>query len=166
LIRELLSKLNSAGVEYIVVGGVAARLHGSPLTTDDLDVCCPMDEANMAKLIRAIGGLEPKFRFHPRLPPLPQTAKELSKFRNLNLITTHGKFDVLGEITGIGNYADVAKHLVVLEVEEQPTRVLDLDGLIAAKKAAGREKDKLGVMHLEAVKKRKDSGPGLFDSPK
>jgi hypothetical protein len=58
-ILDLISKLNSNGVEYIVIGGVAANLHGSPLLTRDLGVCCPMTEQNMARLLDSVGSLHP-----------------------------------------------------------------------------------------------------------
>jgi predicted nucleotidyltransferase len=155
-IREMLSRLNSAGVEYVVIGGVAARAQGSTLLTDDLDVCCPMTVANMANLIAAIGDLEPKFRLHPKQPLLPLNAESLSQFRNLILQTRLGKFDVLAEVTGLGQYDEVARNAVTMDVFGHPTRVLGLDALIAVKKASGREKDLLGLKHLQAVKRHLD----------
>jgi hypothetical protein len=149
-----LSRLNSAGVEYVVIGGVAARAQGSTLLTDDLDICCPMTVPNMSKLLAAIGDLEPKFRLHPKHAPLPTSAESLSQFRNLILQTRLGKFDVLAEVTGLGGYGEVARRSVTMELFGHPTPVLALDALITAKKAAGRDKDKLGVMHLEAVRRR------------
>jgi hypothetical protein len=54
-LRELLSRLHAARVEFVVVvGGVAARVNGSTLLTEDLDVCCNMAEANMSRLVEAI----------------------------------------------------------------------------------------------------------------
>jgi predicted nucleotidyltransferase len=158
-IRELLSRLNSAGVEYVVIGGVAARLHGSTLRTDDLDVCCAMTEPNMAKLLSAIGALRPIFRNDPRRIPLPTTATSLARFNTMLLQTDLGAFDVLREVTGVGGYDEVAKHTTTVDIGGQHVRILDLDTLIQAKTAAGRDKDRIGVMHLEAVKKRRQTPP-------
>lgn len=152
-IRELLSKLSSAGVDYVIVGGTAASLHGSTLYTDDLDVCCPMTEDNMARLVDALDPLNPALR-DPRKIPLPRKPSLLAQCRTLRLVTDLGKFDVLKEITGVGDYDAVSAHAVTMDVDGRPTRVLDIDALIIAKRAAGRTKDKLGVMHLEAVKAR------------
>jgi hypothetical protein len=152
-IRELLSKLSSTGVEYVIVGGVAASLHGSTLFTDDLDVCCPMTEENMSRLIAALEPLNPVLR-DPRKIPLPRRPSLLAQCRTLLLTTDMGKFDVLPEITGIGDYDTVSARAVTMEVDGRPTRVLDIDALITAKKAAGRTKDQLGVIHLEAAKAR------------
>jgi hypothetical protein len=154
-IRELLSRLKSAGVEYVIVGGVAARLHGSTLATQDLDICCRMSSENMQRLLNAIGDLHPIFHFDPRRLPLPTAASELARFNTLLLMTDLGRLDVLREITGVGDYEALSQSVVPMEVDGAMADVIDLDALIAAKKAAGREKDKLGLMYLEAVKKRR-----------
>jgi hypothetical protein len=153
--RELLSKLNAAGVEYVVIGGVAANLHGSPLLTNDLDVCCSMTEQNMGRLLAAIGSLNSVFRSDPRRIPLPTNPSSLARFNTMLLETDLGLFDVLREVTGVGGYDEVVRHTVTVDVQGRPVRILDLDMLIAATTAAGRDKDKVGVMHLESVKKRK-----------
>src|SRR5262245_35684566 len=101
-LRELISRLNSARVEYVVIGGVAANLHGSPLATTDLDVCCPMTPKNMSRLLEAIGDLHPIFRADPRRLKLPTDAKALSKFNTLILETDLGLFDVLRDVDGVG----------------------------------------------------------------
>jgi hypothetical protein len=153
-IRELLSRLRSNGVEYIIVGGVAARLHGSTLPTQDLDICCRMSPENMQRLLHAIGDLRPIFCFDPRRLPLPTDASELARFNTLLLTTDLGRLDVLREITGVGDFEALSKCIIAMELYGAKVNVLDIDALITAKKAAGREKDKLGVMYLEAVKRR------------
>src|SRR5262249_51527400 len=96
--RELLTRLCSADLEFAIVGGVAARLHGSTYPTEDLDICCPMSEANMARLVAAIGDLHPVFRGDPRQIPMPTDPRELSNFRVMILKTDLGDFDVLKEM--------------------------------------------------------------------
>ena len=157
-IRELLSMLNAAGVEYVIIGGVAARLHGSPLTTEDLDVCCAMTEENMRRLIDTLAPLHPVW-FDPRRIPMPRNPVELAKFRTILLMTDAGRFDVLREVEPIGDYTAVVADSDVIDVDGAPARVLNIDALIRAKSFAGRDKDKHGVMHLEAVKKRKQQQP-------
>ena len=158
LIRELIARLNAAGVEYVIIGGIAARLHGSPIVTEDLDVCCPMTEQNMARLLDAIGPLNPLW-FDPRRIPLPRNPAELAKFRTMLLITAAGRFDVLRDVDPIGDFEAVAAQSELLHVDGMPVRVLSIDALIKSKTAVGRDKDKTGVMHLEAVKKRKQAPP-------
>src|SRR5688500_18053647 len=88
-IPELISRLNSAGVEFVIVGGVAANLHGSPLLTGDLDICCPMTEQNMRRLLDAIGALNPLW-LDPRRISLPCDPAELARFRVMLLMTVSG----------------------------------------------------------------------------
>src|SRR5438093_1211076 len=65
---EILRRLTGAGVEFVVIGGVAAVAYGSPVVTDDVDLCAPMDRANMVRIISAFADVEPKWRFRPDVP--------------------------------------------------------------------------------------------------
>ncbi|HEX3358593.1 MAG TPA: hypothetical protein VHS31_16580 [Tepidisphaeraceae bacterium] len=141
----------------MIVGGVAAWLNGSSLATNDLDVCCRMTEENMARFIEAIRPLNPKVRGDPRnlIPPL--NAKLLATINMLIMVTSLGHFDLVPELPPIGRYDEVLKHSVEMEVEGRMTRVLDIDALIAVKKAVGRPKDAMGVMYLERAKKQREA---------
>lgn len=156
-LRELIERLHTAGVEFVVVGGIAARFNGSTLTTDDLDVCCRMTEENMARFIEVIRPLNPKVRGDPRNLTPPLDPKLLATINMLILVTSLGHFDLVPELPPIGRYEEVLKHSVEMEVEGRMTRVLNIDALIAVKKAVGRPKDALGVMYLESTKKRRES---------
>ena len=163
--RELLQRLSEQRVEFIVIGGVAAALHGSPVATFDIDVTARMDSANFARIIAALRDLDPRFRFHPKKPPMPLDPAKLEGFRNLNLITTIGPVDLLGNLPDIATFDELAGHTVDIDLDGFTVRVLDLDTLIAAKKAAGRDKDKMNIWHLEVIRKMKREQPGLFDTP-
>ncbi len=158
---QLLLRLKSKGVECVIVGGVAARIHGSQFPTDDLDICCRMIPENLSRLIEAVEGINPVFR-DPRRIPLPTDPHRLSTFNHMLLRTDLGDFDVLNEIAGIGRYQEAMARSVERSIAGATFRVLDLDALIESKTAAGRDKDKLGVMHLLAVKKRLRDQPELF----
>jgi hypothetical protein len=137
---------------------MAAVLLGSPVITEDLDVCCPMTPENIQRILAAMRGLNARFRFHPKMPVLPDDPARVAGFRNFNLATDLGMIDLLEQVTGLGDFAELQKHVVTVNVEGRPVRVLDLEHLIIAKRAAGREKDRLGVMHLEALRKRQPPG--------
>jgi hypothetical protein len=64
---------------------------------------------------------------------------------------------LLGEVSGIGDFDKVLTLSSGMEMYGQNVQVLSVDGLIAAKKAAGRTKDKLHLLELEELKRIKDS---------
>ena len=153
--RELLQRLNDHGVPFIVIGGVAASLLGSPMATLDVDVCAPLDEANLQKIIEAMRGINPRWRMRPdKVIPFD----DIERFRgvkNVYLATDLGILDILGDLPGIGSYDDIQNKTVEFDLGGFTCRVLEIDTLIAAKRAAGRDKDLVGVRHLEAVKRQR-----------
>jgi hypothetical protein len=151
---DLLKRLNNHAVEYALVGGVAAVLHGSQLVTADVDICAPLDEPNLAKIVAALSGLQPKFRMAPDRRPLPMEPGKLEGFKNLYLETDLGQLDILSEIAGVGDFAAVALHTITLDLGGAICRVLDLDTLIQSKKALGRPRDIQAVIELEAIRQR------------
>ena len=151
---DLLKRLNEHDVEYVLVGGVAAVVHGSQLVTGDVDICAPLDELNLAKIIAALAGLHPKYRMAPDRRPLPSDPGQLAGFKNLYLETDLGQLDILSEITGVGAYAEVVLHTISLDLGGAMCRVLDLDALIRSKKAMGRPRDRQAVIELEAICQR------------
>lgn len=158
---ELLRRLSVAGVEFVVVGGVAAALHGSSLVTIDLDLCAPFSTENLTRLLPELIELGARFRAHPERPNLENDPERFSRFRLLMLETALGPLDVLREIDGVGAYPDVKRASVRLDLGELRVRVLGLEALIAAKRAAGREKDLRALPELEAtlrLRRRDPSG--------
>lgn len=153
--HDLLKRLSDSGVRFVVIGGIAAFAHGSSIATQDLDVCASLDQENLARIINALKDLGPRFRMHPAKPPLPTDASQLAGFRNLCLVTQDAVIDILSEITGVGGYEEAEQHSIVLSVGGIECRVLDLDTLIAAKRAAGRNKDMLVVAELEAIRRKR-----------
>lgn len=150
---DFLKVLSDAQVEFVLIGGLAAFVHGSTRITEDVDVCAPLDSANLEKIVRALTPYHPVFRFHPKQPPMPADPGQLKGFHNLNLATDLVKIDILDEVTGIGGYEEVLKHSTLVNLGQFSMRVLDLDLLIVAKKAAGRLKDRMALPELEALRK-------------
>lgn len=160
---QILKRLTDHGVEYVLVGGMAAVVHGSDVLTRDVDVCAPLDLPNLERIVAALRGLNPKFRFRPDRMPLYEDPARLVGFKNLNLVTDAGVIDILGELSGVGGFGDLNGKTVQARVGELTCRMLDLDTLILAKQTAGRQKDIEGVKHLEVMKKYRDETPNLFD---
>ncbi|HWL94352.1 MAG TPA: nucleotidyltransferase [Phycisphaerae bacterium] len=151
---DILRRLSDAGVEYVIVGGVAAVAHGSHQVTEDLDVCAPLTRENVARILAALEGLNPCWRMLPARPPMPLDVALLATYKNLYIVTDWGVIDILSEITGVGDYALVAGSAVNMSFSGIPCRVISIDALIAAKKAIGRSKDLRTVVELEAIRSR------------
>jgi hypothetical protein len=145
--------MNEQGVRFVLIGGYAAILHGSRLLTEDIDICAPLDQENLGAILQALKDLRPKFRIRPDRPPLPDDPARLAGFRNLNLDTDLGVVDILSEVTGIGDYEVVLRRSEERTLGGQAIRILTLDALIEAKRAAGRRKDWRGVEELERIKR-------------
>lgn len=164
---EVLRRLIESGTQFSVIGGMAAVFYGSSVVTQDLDVCASLDDQNVPRIIAALRGLNPRFRMRPDKPPLPEEPERLRGFRNLCLTTDIGIIDVLGEVTGIGGFAQVIAQSHPTELEPGLTcHLLNLEALIAAKRAAGRPKDLRAVAELLVIleRRRADADQGnLFE---
>jgi hypothetical protein len=128
-IRQILTRLSKHDVEFVIIGGVAAILHGSARATLDVDVCAALVEPNLSRILQALRGTSPKWRMHPGRLPLPEEPEKLQGFRNLYLETDLGILDILTEVAGIGSYEDVVRNSMLVELEDMKLRVLDLDAL-------------------------------------
>lgn len=158
--QALLRALHEAGVEFIVVGGVAATAHGSARLTQDLDVAYSRDPDNLERIVDALAPLEPYLRGAPPGLPFRWNLETLQRGLNFTLTTELGDLDLLGEITGGGTYDDLLPHTVELEIFGMSCRCLELEFLIRVKRAAGRPRDLEAVAELEALleERRRDTG--------
>ncbi len=150
-LEQLLSALHEAGVEFIIVGGVAARAHGSSRLTDDIDISYARSPANLARIVTALGPLKPYLRGAPPGLPFDWSVQTLRAGLNFTLTTTAGPIDLLGEITGGGQYDDLLPHVLTITIFGHDTQLLDLPWLIRVKRAAGRPKDLEVIAELEAL---------------
>lgn len=149
---RLFAALHTTGVEYIVVGGVAATIHGSSRLTQDVDICYARTDANLDRLVRALRPLKPYLRGAPRGLPFEWSAATLRAGLNFTLTTTAGDIDLLGEITGGGTYNEMIEHTIIVILFSHDTKCLNLEWLIATKRAAGRPRDLEAIAELEALR--------------
>ncbi len=159
-VAGIISHLIAHRVEFVVIGGQAMRAQGATYITEDLDVCYRRTPQNIAALSAAFAPLHPYMRGAPPGLPFHFDAPTIQAGLNFTLQTDLGDVDVLGEVSGLGNYERVCAHSDELTVFGSKVRVLSLDGLIAAKKAAGRNKDRAHILELEELKKLRESGQG------
>ena len=152
--QELLTRLQQNSVDFVVIGGVCCIFHGVPLATFDLDICCPFDEQTLYRIQAAVRDLHPRHRLAANKLPLELTDELCTRLRNLYLQTDLGKLDCLGEVLGLGDYEAVLKRSMTYRLSYGEFHILNIDALIAAKQAVGREHDLAAVRQLLAIKEK------------
>lgn len=151
---DLLRLLNDSGVRYVLIGGLAGIAHGSTRRTEDIDVCAPLDDDNISRILAAYRAINPRHRMRPDLPPLSDDPANIRGFKNLYLVTDLGSIDFLGDLPGVGDFQTVMTHTIELDLQGVRCQVLTLDALIAAKKAARRRKDVYDLAEYEVIRQR------------
>jgi predicted nucleotidyltransferase len=152
--KALLSRLKEQKVEFVIIGGVCGVLHGASLVTLDLDICCRFSRENLRRIEAAVKDLHPRHRLTANKLPLELTDELCDSLKNIYLNTDLGILDCLSEVSGIGDYEQVLQQSIPHSMSYGEFRILNLDALIAAKSAAGREKDLDAVRLLQAIKEK------------
>lgn len=148
--------LSEAQVEFIIVGGVAATLHGAARITYDVDIVYLREPDNIERLVRALAAQRPYLRGAPPGLPFTFDTETLRRGLNFTLSTDVGDLDLLGEITGGGSYAELLPRTQTVDLFGFACRVVTLPALIALKRAAGRGKDLDALAELEALLEERD----------
>jgi hypothetical protein len=143
----------------VIVGGVAAAVHGSARHTDDLDVAAVFTPDNMARLLAALRPLRPRNATRPDLGELDTTPEQLARHRNLYLVTDSGRLDILGEIPPIASVAEIDDAAERIEFLGATCKVIALDHLITIKESVARPKDLLVAAELRAIRDRLRNQP-------
>jgi hypothetical protein len=143
--------LNDAGVDFVVIGGLSATLHGSAHVTLDLDICYSRATSNLRRLVAALAPFHPRPRGFPEALPFVWDEATLRNASVLTLLTDLGEIDLLAEVAGLGGWDEVKTRSVEMETFDRTISILDLPSLIQAKRAAGREKDLAVLPELESL---------------
>ena len=150
----LLKQLTNHEVKFVIVGGYASTILGNDLLTQDLDVCVDLGSENMNRLYNAIADLNPRNRMDPTKRPIARAEATASSIKNLYLLTDLGPLDCLGSILGLGDFNSVQQYALQIELEFGPIQTLNFEGLIKAKSELGREKDRLTIQKLQAIREK------------
>lgn len=159
--RAALELLVDHGVAFVVVGGVAAGLHGSPMVTYDLDVCYRRDPENLERLATALESIHARLRGVEDDVPFLLDAETLEKGDCFTFTTDLGPLDILGTPAGTQGYDDLAAAAVETDVGGFAVLIASLPDLIAMKAAAGRPKDREMIENLEALRDEIEGLPEL-----
>jgi predicted nucleotidyltransferase len=148
----MLRGLTRKKVKFVVIGGVAAAAHGSSRVTNDLDIC--YDAADVAHL-GSLADLLAAWHAYPRGVeeglPFIMDERTLRGAPVMTLTTSEGDIDIMDRVAGVGDYVAVRKHSEKISALGVSFRVLDLQSLINAKRAAGRPRDFDHLPELEAL---------------
>lgn len=152
-LSNLLETLIASRVEFVLVGGLAAVLHGAPTATFDVDIVPRRSRENSDRLATLLGSLNARYRGHPNRSLRPTSSALLGPGHQL-LMTDLGPLDVLGEIEGGLDYEVLLAHVVPIDLGGAWVQVLGLEKLIEIKRALGRPKDLASLEVLEATLQR------------
>jgi hypothetical protein len=150
-LRALFGVLAENAVEYVVIGGVAAQVHGHRRTTKDLDVIPDPDRGNLERLASTLTALEAR---PPALgPDAPSpTADQLAVTAIVPpLSTIHGELHICNDVPGAAPYGDLRRRALATDLDGIPVRIVSLDDLISMKRAFGRPRDLEDITVLNAV---------------
>jgi hypothetical protein len=153
-LRALLEALADHEVEFVVIGGVALVIHGSARTTQDLAICYARTAANLVALEKALQPFHPVLRGSPRELPFRLDAATLRAGLNFTLSTDAGDVDLLGEVPGVGGFDAAVGDAPSVDIYGRAVRILSLDMLERAKRAAGRRRDLLDLAEIVEIRRR------------
>lgn len=149
-----LERLLAHDVDFVLIGGLAARLHGSPTVTDDLDISYSKERVNLERLSACLMEMNATLR----LPDPEERVEAKLDWRFLHaadgftLITDFGPLDCLALPAGIESHEDLRSRAVTMDLGDMTIRIASIDDLMAMKRAAGRRKDLIELEILAALK--------------
>jgi hypothetical protein len=149
--NPVLERFARAGVDFVVIGGVAGAVHGSAFGTFDLDLAYSREPDNLERIAQALRAMNASLREAPADVPFQLDARTLATGGNFTFSTRYGSVDLLAYPEGAPPYDQLRHAATVIEVAGYPIRVCSLDHLIAMKEATGRPRDKERAQELRTL---------------
>jgi hypothetical protein len=158
---ELFRLLDGRGVRYVVVGGLAATVHGAARVTFDIDLVPAWTKANLDRLAAALRDAHAELRTATSTDrvELPIDGRTLRQFEVSTWRTDLGDLDVIvGTPTAtrgeLNTYAELSRSAEEREVFGVTIRIAALDDIIESKQALGRESDLVALPELHRLRAR------------
>ncbi|HEY6566669.1 MAG TPA: hypothetical protein VI341_04040 [Actinomycetota bacterium] len=151
---RLLTILLQHEVRFVVIGGLAGNLRGTPVVTHDLDVCYDRARDNLEAMASALAAMHATLRVAREDADLafPLDARALVLGDSFTLRTDFGPFDILGTPSGTSGYEDLVVGATSFEIADGViVQVSSIEDLIRMKRASARTKDIAQLAHLEAL---------------
>lgn len=152
--KTLLSKLSENDFDFVLVGGFAAAAYGSSYVTHDLDVCAVLTPQNINKLRDILSDLHPTHRMTPKKLSFMEIPEDLNGINNLYLQTDAGVLDVISNVIGVGEFSEVSKAAIEIQIYGRKCKVISLNDLIKCKQTLKRPKDLLVADELEIIRQK------------
>jgi hypothetical protein len=149
--RRMLGALTVAGVDFVVIGGYAAVLHGSPRVTRDVDACYATDKANLIALARVLRELNARPAGVEEKLPFALDEVMLARTELLTLATDAGRLDLMTGPAGSPGYDRLRANAARYDIGGFLVKVAELEDLLVMKAAAGRPKELADIAELEAI---------------
>ena len=158
--EKIVQTLARHGVAYVLIGALAARLHGFPRVTADADITPARDAANLEKLAAALRELDARVYTEnvPEGLPFDCSSKTLARAELWNLATSAGRLDLAFKPAGTDGFDDLARGAVRFDVFGAELLAADLPDIIRSKEAADRPQDRQDVLVLREILRRRDAG--------
>ena len=154
-LKTLLIRLIEAEIDFVLIGGFAATVHGGTLVTQDIDICASITEDQVFKLRNALKDVHPVHRMNPNArhnfldyPP------NLKGWNNIYLETDLGVLDIVSDARPAGTFEEIKKRSIEIFLFGHPCQVISIDDLITVKSDMTRPKDKQTVDELRRLKDR------------
>lgn len=159
-VAQLIRELVAANVEFIVVGGAAALIHGVPITTEDLDIVHKRTPENVDRLMALLERLAAYHRYDLSNRHIKPSREMLLGSGQINLSTSLGPLDPLCELNPGQGYDELSADTEIVRDGSIELRVLTLEKLIEVKAATGRDKDRLALPLLVATLQEREKSAG------
>jgi hypothetical protein len=149
--NPILERFARAGIDFVVIGGVAGAVHGSAFGTFDLDLAYGREGDNLERIAEVLGELGATLRGVPADPPFELDARSLAAGGNVTFSTPLGSVDLLAYPEGAPPYERLRDSATVIQIAGYPIRICSLDHLIAMREATGRPRDKERAQELRML---------------
>jgi predicted nucleotidyltransferase len=156
--QAILAALDRHGVRYVLIGGLAAILHGAPHVTTDVDIVPEEALQNLERLSTVLRELNARIRVAGEDDGVPfgHDAESLQRVRTWNLVTDKGNLDITFVPSGTRGYEDLRRDVVSMRVRGVDVPVASLADVIRSKEAAGRERDRAVLPTLRRLLDREE----------
>lgn len=149
---QLLRRLSEAGVEFVLVGGLAVNAWGVVRGTKDVDVVVAPDPANLKRIAKVAVEVHGHVQTGESFLSTPfSIAAQLGSGERVAIETEFGLLDVVQGLDGVPSYDELRSSAIETEILDVKVAVCSIDDLRRMKRAAGRPRDAVDLEDLDAA---------------